>query len=311
MNDMTGSAPIQLYNSSPDARRHLIAMLAAGGLLSAALVWSYWSTLIDLTRDWRRDENYSAGQLVPLASLYLVWQERKTLAGCWVRVCWWGAGLILLGQLARAYGLLFLYESAERYSMVVTVAGVVMLVAGSEVFHRLRWVLLFLFLMVPLPGQVHNAVSGPMQDQATAGAVFFLELIGLTVAREGNVILLNDVVPLTVAEACSGLRMLTAFVVVGCVLAYLVNRPAWQRVVLVVSTVPVAIACNLVRLVITAVLFLVVSGETAEKFFHDFAGWTMMPMAVACLALELWLMSRLVLPEEPVLAPRVPSSVAK
>jgi exosortase/archaeosortase family protein len=92
--------------------------------------------------------------------------------------------------------------------------------------------------------------------------------------------------------------MLTSFVVVGGVLAYLIRRPRWQKVVLVVSTVPIAIVCNLVRLVITGFLFLELSSEAAERFFHDFAGWTMMPMAFALMFLELWLMAWIVVPED-------------
>ena len=91
--------------------------------------------------------------------------------------------------------------------------------------------------------------------------------------------------------------MLSAFVVVAATLAYVVRRPPWQKVALIVSSIPVAIACNLLRLVATALLFLMVSGEIAKTFFHDFAGWTMMPLAIAMLAVELWIMSKLVVSE--------------
>ena len=92
--------------------------------------------------------------------------------------------------------------------------------------------------------------------------------------------------------------MLTAFVVVAATLAYVVERPRWQKAVLVISSVPIAIACNLARLCVTAVLYVVASSETAERFFHDFAGLSMMPLAVLILAGELFLMARLVVPEE-------------
>ncbi len=156
---------------------------------------------------------------------------------------------------------------------------------------------MFLFLMVPLPGKIHNLISGPLQTQATTGAVFLLELLGVIVTRQGNVIVLNNTIPLAVAEACSGLRMLTAFMIVAATLAYFVNRPAWQKTVLVISSIPVAIICNLIRLVVTAQLYLVTSSEIAEKFFHDFAGLVMMPLAILMLIGELILMDKLILPE--------------
>ena len=266
-----------------------------GALLAAALIWSYWPTVQSLMRDWRSDENYSVGQLVPLAALYLAWCDRKALAACAVRTCWWGLAGLLLAQVIRGAGLLWLYESAERYSMVLSVAALVLLVGGREVFRRSGWILCFLVLMVPLPGKVHNLISGPLQTFATTGAVAALEMLGVTVGREGNVMVLNDSVKVAVAEACSGLRMLTAFVVVSATLAYVVDRARWQKVFLLLSSVPVALFCNMVRLVITAYLFMVVSSDVGERFFHDFAGWTMMPLAVVLLLVELWIMSRMVI----------------
>jgi exosortase len=268
-------------------------MAFGGALLLIALLWSYWATLQGLWSDWQEDANYSVGQLVPLAALYLLWHRRDRLRGVVLQPNWWGAAVVLAAQGGRAFGLVLVYGSAERYSFVLTLAGLVLWIGGTHLFRRLFWILVFLLLMVPLPGQVHNVISGPLQTLATAGAVFLLEIIGVPAVRDGHVIMLNASTPLAVAEACSGLRMLTAFVVVGSALAFLVSRPVWQKAVLVASTVPVAIACNLVRLVATAVLFMWFDSTTAEKFFHDFAGWTMMPLAVAMLMAELWLLGRI------------------
>ena len=110
--------------------------------------------------------------------------------------------------------------------------------------------------------------------------------------------MLDENIPLGVAEACSGLRMLTAFIVVAGAMAFLVNRPIWQKATLVLSSIPIAIGCNLARLCVTAMLYLVADSETAERFFHDFAGLTMMPIAVFMLFGELWLMNKLVVPDD-------------
>jgi len=266
-------------------------------LLVASFVWAFWTTVLDLMKEWKTNEDYSVGQLVPLVALYLVWCDRRVLRDCTLSPCWWGLAIVVLGQIARIYGLLFVYESVERYALVLTLVGVVLLAFGWQISYRLRYVLLFLFLMVPFPGRIHNVISGPLQTLATAGAVFSLELFGVTVTREGNVILLNQTMPLAVAEACSGLRMLTAFVVVAATFAYVVKRPAWQKAVLVFSIIPFAIFCNLARLFVTANLYLVASSQVAERFFHDFAGLSMMPLAVLILAGELVIMNRLVVRE--------------
>ena len=125
-----------------------------------------------------------------------------------------------------------------------------------------------------------------------------LEVIGIAVNRQGNVISLGQSTTLAVAEACSGLRMLTAFIVVTAAMTFLVRRPAWQKTTLLVSSVLIAVVCNIMRLCVTAILFMHTSSETAEKFFHDFAGLTMMPIAVFILLGELWLLNKLVIPEQ-------------
>ncbi len=263
-------------------------------VLLAALIWSYWPVLHAMMRDWQADDNYSVGALVPFIALYLLWNDRKTLARCTPQPCGWGIPVILAALLARAFGLVALFESAERYSLVLMVAGLVLLIGGRQVFRRVVWVLVFLLLMVPLPGKVHNLVSGPLQSLATSGAVMTLELIGITVMREGHVMTLNGDVRVGVAEACSGLRMLTAFVVVAATFACVIRRPGWQRFILVCSSIPIAIVCNLVRAVVTALLFIVVSSDAGERFFHDFAGYAMMPLAILILVAELRLLPLLV-----------------
>ena len=283
--------------STPAPSPGVPALLLSSLLALAALAWAYWPVLVSLFKDWQASDEYSVGQLVPLVALYLLWHDRARLKACRVAPCWWGIGLILLGQAARGYGLLMMMESVERYSLVLTIAGLVLLIAGWQVFRKAVWIQLILLLMVPLPNRIHNLMSGPLQTQAASGAYFLLELFGVSVAREGNVLVLNRSVHIAVAEACSGLRMLTAFVLVAATLAYVVRRPRWQKVTLLLSSIPVGIVCNLLRLLVTALLYMAVSSEMAEKFFHDFAGLIMMPLAVLLLVGELVLMKKLVVPD--------------
>ncbi|MCP4609781.1 MAG: exosortase/archaeosortase family protein [Planctomycetes bacterium] len=275
--------------------------LLRGGSITLALlavtVLSYWSTIVDLLKEWQRNDDYSAGQLVPLIALFLVWRERKTLRRCLLKPFWPAIALLILAQTARIFGLLFMYESAERYSLVLTITGTVLMVAGWQIFRNVSWILLFLFLMVPFPGQIHNLISGPLQRISTTGSVFLLEVFGARVSQQGNVVTLSENIPMAVAEACSGLRMLIAFIIVTAFIAYMVNRSRKQKAVLLLSSIPVAVMCNILRICITALLFLLVSTEVAEKFFHDFAGLAMMPAAVLLIFSELWLMDKLTLPE--------------
>jgi exosortase len=281
-------------HQTPD---NVLRLVSVTLMLLAVTAWSYWSTIVYLFKEWQTNDDYSAGQLVPLIAVFLVWRERKKLRSCSLKPCWWGIALLILALAGRTYGLLFQYESAERYSLVLTTAGLVLMVAGWQVFRSVSWILLFLFLMVPFPGRIHNLISGPLQKMATTGSVFLLEAFGVRVSQQGNVVMLNQDIPMAVAEACSGLRMLTAFIIVAAFLAYMVKRSRLQKAVLLFSSIPVAVACNIMRLCVTAVLFLFASAEVAKKFFHDFAGLAMMPVAVLLMFGELWLMEKLTVPE--------------
>ncbi len=284
-------------DSSNQKQDHTLRLVSTTLALLAVTLISYWPTIADLFKEWQRNDDYSAGQLVPLIALFLVWRERKTLSRCLLKPCWPAIALLILAQTARILGLLFMYESAERYSLVLTITATVLMVAGWQMFRSVSWILLFLFLMVPFPGRIHNLISGPLQRMSTTGSVFLLEAFGARVSQQGNVVILDENTSMAVAEACSGLRMLTAFVIVAAFIAYMVKRSRWQKAVLLFSSIPVAVMCNIVRLCVTAVFILLVSTEFAEKFFHDFAGLVMMPVAVVLLFGELWLMDKLILPE--------------
>jgi len=294
---VAGDLAARLRPLITDGGRHRWVLFVLG--IGGALLWAYWPVLAVLTTDWRQDPNYSAGQLVPLVVVYLLWRRRDELRRLPPQpAVRWGVAALLGAQAVRMSGLLLLYESIERYSIVLTAAACLLLVAGRRWLWRLRWVVLFALLMVPLPGRVHNRISGPLQTQAAAGAVFLLEISGVAVVREGNTILLGDTTPIAVAEACNGLRMLTAFVMVAATQAFLITRPRWQKAVLVLSSAPVGVACNVLRLFVTAQLYLHTESEVAERFFHDFAGVTMMPVAVLLLTAELWLLARVVVPDD-------------
>jgi exosortase len=265
--------------------------------LLVVILLAYWPTITDLFTEWQENDDYSAGQLVPLIAIFLIWRERKKLKNCSIKPCWWAIVPIILAQIARIFGLVFMFESAERYALVLTITGTVLMIAGWKTFRVVSWIVLFLFLMVPFPGRIHNLISGPLQRISATGSVFLLEVFGAKVSQQGNIVMLNEEIPMAVAEACSGLRMLIAFIIVTAFIAYMVKRSRRQKTVLLLSSIPVAVICNILRICVTAVLYMLVSTEVAEKFFHDFAGLAMMPAAVLLIFSELWLMDKLTLPE--------------
>ena len=286
-----------LISSKRCSQKNTLGLVSVILLLMAVTLWSYWPTIVELMKEWQGDEDYSAGQLVPLVAIFFVWRERKAIRNCLLKPFWSGGiALLIIAQAARIFGLLFMYESAERYSIVLTITGLVLMVAGWQVFRRVIWILLFLFLMVPFPGRVHNIISGPLRTMATEGSTFVLEAF-TKVGQQGNVLVLNGDTTVGVAEACSGLRMLTAFIIVAAFISYMVKRSRIQKTIVLLSSIPVAIVCNILRIIVTVILMCFLSTEVAEKFFHVFAGLVMMPAAVLFLFGELWLMDRIIVSE--------------
>jgi exosortase len=262
-----------------------------GLLIFIAFLWSYWTSVFtDLWAIWMQSDEYSSGLLVPLITAYIIWTRRKEIAECEITPSLWGIVIFVCAQAFRFFGLFFMYDSAERISMLITVSALILLLFGWKILGKLTTVLLFLALMIPLPNSFHHHLTAPLQNWATTSAVYCLETIGFTVVREGNIINLNGVT-VAVAEACNGLRMITSFFVISSMVALLVKRDLLQKLIIVASSIPVALLCNTIRLTVTSVAFTYIDSARWESAFHDFGGLAMMPVALAIIVLELWILS--------------------
>ena len=173
-------------------------------------------------------------------------------------------------------------------------AGLCLLLGGWAAWRWAWPAILFLGFMVPLPDRVASSLSEPLQGLATVCSTFVMQVLGLPALAEGNVILLNDH-QIGIVEACNGLRMLMVFFALAVGVALVARRPLLDRLVLVLSAVPIALASNIVRITVTGILYDKVNSETAHVFFHDVAGYLMMPLALAMLGIELKLLSYLFL----------------
>ncbi len=189
------------------------------------------------------------------------------------------------------------------FALIPCVAGIVLMLGG---WPLMRWswpAILFLVFMIPLPVALETMARIPLQKIGTRASTYILQTLGLPAVAEGNVIQLSDY-PIGVAEACSGLRMLMTSAALTFALAFILNRPVWERLVILASAVPIALLTNIIRITVTGICYEYFGQEVAEKVFHDVAGLLMMPMAVGLLWLEIVILSRLTTepPEGPTLA---------
>ena len=178
-------------------------------------------------------------------------------------------------------------------------AGASLLAGG---WACLRWAgpsIAFLIFMIPLPYRVEYLLGSPLQSFATAASTYALQTLGLPAVAEGNVILIDDS-RIGVVEACNGMGMLFMFFAFTTAVILVNRRRLTDRVVIFLSAIPISLFANIVRITLTGFLHVTVGGKVADTFYHDMAGWLMMPLALALLWAELFLLSRMFI--EPVAA---------
>jgi exosortase len=181
--------------------------------------------------------------------------------------------------------------------MVLMLLGLVLYLAGPKLTKLLWLPVLYLALAVPMPEGLYVRVAYPLQELAAQGATGVMKAVGVDIVREASSLTLfsrtSVKYDLTVAEACSGMRLLMAFFALGVAIAYLENRPVWQRVVLVAAALPIAIFCNVLRVGITTTMYYIDKPEMGQDVLHTFTGMLMLIPAFGMLFGLGWVLNRL------------------
>lgn len=271
-------------------------------LLAGLLLWSYWPGLLVAAATWSTPQ-YSHGWLVPLFAAAVVAWRRMPLTLVTAAEQWAGMA-VLAGSLAvRLAAAWYRIVTIDMYMLVPSLLGVAIMAGGMQLFRWAGPAVAFLIFMYPLPDEATRYLLGPLQTLATIASTYLLQTLGCEAFREGNQIVLGDS-RLGVVDACSGLRMLTIFVAlaVGWVLIDRVRW--WERLVIVASAVPIALAVNVARITATGMM-MTVDEQFAEQLFHDWAGYVMMPLAMALLVIVRWLLAAVVIEDLPAAVPLI------
>ncbi len=284
-------------------RWQLVLLVGAG----IALVWAFWPALAAIAGRWSTDAQYSHGYLVPLFALYLLWARRTKADWEKFRPSAYGLLLVLAGLALRFAGIYLYIDWLTAAALVPCLAGLFVLGGG---WPALRWAwpaVAFLVFMVPLPYRVEVAMALPLQRVATAASTYALQTLGFLAFAEGNVIRMGTV-RIGVVEACSGLSMLLIFFALSTAVVLVVRCPWYEKVLILASAVPIAIASNVIRITVTGILHKTVGAHIADLVFHDLAGWLMMPLGLGFLWCELRLLHWVIRPaaEPPTAAPPIP-----
>ncbi|MFM8891411.1 MAG: exosortase/archaeosortase family protein [Planctomycetia bacterium] len=281
-----------LWNSFRDRWRALLEdvrdpvqgpPLWAFAVLLSCLLYSYWPGLQRAAAAWN-DPQYSHGWIVPLFSIATLFWWRQPIAPVE-----WSARLTGLGLLVASLALRLLVAryriiTIDMYTLVPALAGVMLLAGGWSGFRWGAMPIGFLIFMYPLPDEARRYLLGPLQVFATMVSTFAIQTLGIDAVREGNQIIVGER-HLGVVDACSGLRMLTIFIALSVAIVMVGHTSWYESLVILSSAIPIALAVNAIRITVTGVMY-TIDADLAEKIFHDWAGYFMMPMALGFLFLE-------------------------
>lgn len=319
------SSPVATTHRSPAPPRRepapLIAMaraawgdadgrvvLAGAAAALALLAAMFRSNILHFVFIWATDENYSHGFLVPLIALYFANEAARRGPVPHADGTRLGLALIAASILGRLATVVVPVGIIGDLSLLLGLAGAVAMLWGRGALRRFGFALGFLAFMIPLPVALYAQIATPLQLAVSRVASALLNLSGIPALCEGNMITLPGDNKMFVAEACSGMRQLTGFLALTTAWAYLVARPAWYRAVLVVSSIPIAMTANVVRVTLTGAVTYHVDPRFASGAFHTAEGLLMMAFGLVMLYGGCSLLDRLAGVSAPGRSGRSPSS---
>lgn len=267
-----------------------LLLIMSAVLVTAVLGHMYGDSLAYMVGLWANSEDYSHGFFVPVISLFLIWQARHRIAASEVTYSWWGLVIIAVGL-----GLYWIGELATLYivlhvSLWLVLVGLVVSLIGIRGARSIGFPLFYLLACIPLPVFLYANLASQLQLISSTLGVGFLQFVGVTAFREGNVIDLGPV-QLQVVEACSGIRYLLPLTSLALLCSYLYKDKIWKRVVLVLSSIPISILVNGFRIGVIGVLVEWYGQGAAEGFYHLFEGGVLFMASLCLLILEMWLLA--------------------
>lgn len=265
-------------------------IVGLGGLLA----WAYYPMLAVFADKWLNDPQYSHGLLVPIFSGYLLRQAWKSAPVTLSPMPILGCGLLVLVLGLRLVAGSLLFHQLDALSLLVALGAISLAAGGWPLLKRTGPAIAFLIFMIPLPYEMERNVGQPLKVAATVSSTFMLQTLGQPAIRDGNLILIDEV-RLGVVDACSGLKMMMTFAAFSTGAILLMRRSRFEKLMVLMGIIPIAVTANVLRITATGLSHVCFTNKATLEFLHDFHGWMMMPVGLALLGLEVWLLKSLVL----------------
>lgn len=268
--------------------------LVVGVLLTMLGVWVTWPAWLDIWGLATRDPEASHVLLAPFVAAWLAWVRRERLRLCHPRGSVTGPIIIALGWTISSVGYNFAIQSFWHGGALLIVMGCFLTVAGADVLRRFLPVFLVMFFLVPVPELIRRPLADPMQAATAHATQVVGQTLGMSIERYGNLLRYNGV-PVGVAEACNGMRMVFTLLLVSFAFAFGTPLRGYVRALFIVGSPISAVICNVIRMIPTVWVFGHYSTEFADQF-HKVAGWVMVVVAFLLLMGVLKLMQWAMLP---------------
>jgi exosortase len=265
--------------------------LAAFGVMVTRDAW------LDIIHIVQRDEESSHIYLVPLVVAWLAWVRRSRLKHCDHRGLWIGPLMAAAGWLCYSMGDKYLIQSAWHGGSVLIAIGCVFTFLGSRALRAFLPVVIAAFFLVPVPGRVRQRIAIPLQTVSARATEAVLRMGDADVVRSGNLLSIKGV-PVTIVEACNGMRMTFALGMVCFAFAFGTPLRNPIRILVMLATPASAVACNVIRLVPAVWIYGHYPSETA-RMFHDLSGWIMLFVSFGLLMAMLRLLRWAMVPVTP------------
>lgn len=253
-------------------------------VLGALLAVLYWHVLRVLVQKWMTMPDWSHGFLIPVFSLYYLHMQRHRFPAGLQRTGYLGV-LVLLAAFALYVDstLWHQFSYLHSVSLVIAIFGVVYLVCGWPTARWAWFGVAFLFFALPLPGAIYERMTMPLQQIASVVATLLLNVLPGMDAEAENIVITylynGREGALNVEQACSGIRLMMAFVSLGVAMAFVSERPLWHRMVMILSCIPIAIFCNMVRVTTTGLFVVFGRDDLAKGVPHMLLGLSMLLIA--------------------------------
>src|ERR1700690_4087310 len=267
-----------------------LALLAI--LAFVACVAAFGSALLELVHRWNSQEEYSHGFLIPVVTAWLLWSRRDALRESVGQPGFAGPLVILLALSMHIVGELSAIWILSQVGFVVALIGIVLAIGGYSLLRVTFIPIVFLLFAIPLPYFIDAVLTLKLQLISSELGVFFIRLFQIPVYLDGNIIDMG-VYKLQVIEACSGLRYLYPLLSLGFLAAYLFQGRLWQRALVFLSSIPIAVGMNGFRIGLVGFLVDRWGTAMAEGALHFFEGWVIFVACSALLAAEIYLLARL------------------